>query len=123
MVWVKYVKTNVIGIFGQYSCSEQRSVDGTAIMPVTKFPQSHHNSSGTLPLLVFRPIINLSKPSSHRHRSNITNLGNYGDQRNIDTVTFVTKTVINACRSSRKIFHFCQILPNRKASTNFRDSP
>lgn len=123
MVWVKYVKTNFIGIFGQYSCSEERSVDGTAILPVTKFPQSQHNSSGTLPMLVFRPIYNLSKPSSQRNRRNITNLGNHGDQRNIDTVNFVTKMVMNACRSSRKMFHFCQILPNRKASTNFRDSP
>jgi hypothetical protein len=91
-----------------------------AILPLTKFPQSQHNSSGTFPLLVFRPIYNLNKPSS---QSNITNLGNHGDQRNINTVTFVTKMVINACRSSRKMSQFCQILPNRNASTNFRNSP
>lgn len=43
-------------------------------------------------------IYNINKPSSQSNRSNIINLGNHGHQRNIDTVTFVTKMVINACR-------------------------
>jgi hypothetical protein len=39
-----------------------------------EFPQSQHNTSGKLPLLVFKLFNKLNKPSSHSNRSNNTDL-------------------------------------------------